>query len=59
MNHSIAFPINGPEECLKKLPCIDEKYCPRVTFHGRQDEWRKKAGKYKYLYKIDTEIAYN
>jgi hypothetical protein len=31
-NHSIAFPMNGPVECLKKLPCIDEKYCPQVTF---------------------------
>jgi hypothetical protein len=31
-NHSIAFPMNGPVECLKKLPCLDEKYCPQVTF---------------------------
>jgi hypothetical protein len=28
MNHSIAFPMNCPMECLKKLPCLDEKYCP-------------------------------
>ncbi len=33
-NHSIAFPMNGPVECLKKLPYVDEKYCPRVTFLG-------------------------
>ncbi len=31
-NHCIEFPINGPVECVKKLPCLDEKYCPQVTF---------------------------
>jgi hypothetical protein len=46
-------------ECLKKLPCVDEKYCPQVTFLGLWDEWMKKAGKYKDLYKMDTEIAIN
>jgi hypothetical protein len=51
--------MNGPMECLKKLPCLDEKYCPQVTFLLLRDEWIKKAGKYKYLYKMDTEIAYN
>ncbi len=51
--------MNGPMECLKKLPCLDEKYCPQVTFLGQQDELMKKAGKYKYLYKMDTNIAYN
>jgi hypothetical protein len=59
MNHSIAFPMNGPMECLKKLPFLDEKYCPQVKFLGPWDEWMKKAGKYKYLYKMDTDIAYN
>jgi hypothetical protein len=58
-NHSIAFPMNDPMECLKKLPCLDEKYCPQVTFLGPRDEWMKKAGKYKYLYKMDTDIAYD
>jgi hypothetical protein len=51
--------MNGAVECLKKLPCLDGKYCPQVTFLGPQDEWMKKAGKYKYLYKMDTEIAYD
>ncbi len=51
--------MNCPVECLKKLPCLDEKHHPQVTFLGQQDEWMKKAGKYKYLYKMDTEIAYN
>ncbi len=55
-NHNVAFPMNGPVECLKKLPCIDEEYCPQVIFLGPQDEWMKKAGKYKYLNKMDTEI---
>jgi hypothetical protein len=59
MNHSIAFPMNGPMECLKKIPCLDEKYCPKVTFLRPRDEWMKKAGTYKYLYKMDTDIAYN
>ncbi len=58
-NHSIAFSMNGPVECLKRLPCIDVNHLPRVTFLGSQDEWRKVAGKYKHLYKMDTEIAYN
>jgi hypothetical protein len=35
-NHStnlcIAFPMNGPVKCLKKLPCLDENYRPQVTF---------------------------
>ncbi len=26
---------------------------------GLQDEWMKKAGKYKYFYEMDTDIAYN
>ncbi len=51
--------MNDPVECLKKLPCVDEKYRPQVTFFVPQDEWMKKAGKHKYLYKMDTEIAYN
>jgi hypothetical protein len=42
---------------LKKLPCLDEKYCPQVTFLGPRDEWMKKAGIYKDLYKMDTKIA--
>jgi hypothetical protein len=51
--------MNGPVECLKQLPCLDEKFRPQVTFLGPRDEWMKKAGKYKYLYEMDTEIAYN
>jgi hypothetical protein len=51
--------MNGPVECLKQLPCLDEKYCPQVTFLGTQDEWMKKAGKCKYLYEMDTEIAFD
>ncbi len=51
--------MNGPVECLKKLLCLDEKNHPQVTFLGLQDEWMKKAGKYKYLYKMDTDIAYD
>jgi hypothetical protein len=57
-NHSIAFPMNGPVEFLKNLPCIDEKYCLQTSFLWPQDEWMK-AGKYKYPYKIETEIAYD
>jgi hypothetical protein len=44
---------------FEKLPCSDEKFHPQVTFLGPRDEWIKKAGKYKYLYKMDTDIAYN
>ncbi len=36
---------------FEKIPCLDEKY--------PQDKWMKKAGKYKYLYEMDTEIAYD
>jgi hypothetical protein len=46
-------------ECLNKLPCLDEKYCPQVTFLGPRDEWMKKAGKYKHFSKMDTDIAYD
>jgi hypothetical protein len=58
MNHCIAFPMNGPVEYLKKLQCLDEKYRPQVTFLVPWDEWMKISGKYKYLYKMDTEIAF-
>jgi hypothetical protein len=51
--------MTGPVECLKKLPCLDEKYCPKVTFLGTWDEWMKKAGKYKHLHEMDTNIAYD
>jgi hypothetical protein len=34
--------MNGPVECLKKLPCVDEKYHPQVTFLGPRDEWMKR-----------------
>jgi hypothetical protein len=44
---------------FEKSPCLDEKYHPQVTFLGTQDEWMKKAGKYKHLYEMDTEIAYD
>jgi hypothetical protein len=44
---------------FEKIPCLDEKYCPQVTFLGPRDRWMKKAGKYKYLYKMNTEIAYD
>jgi hypothetical protein len=51
--------MNCPMECLKKLPCLDEKYHPQITFLGPWDEWMIKAGKYKYLYEMDKDIAYN
>jgi hypothetical protein len=44
---------------FEKYPCIDEKYCPQVALLGTRDEWMKKAGKYNYFYKMDTEIAYD
>jgi hypothetical protein len=44
---------------LEKLPCLDEKYRPQVTFLGPRDEWMKNAGIYKHLYKMDTNIAYD
>jgi hypothetical protein len=58
-NHSIAFPITGLMECLKVLPYMDADHWPQVTFLGPQDEWRKVAGKYKYLYEMDAETANN
>ncbi len=57
-NHFIAFPMNGPVECFEKLPCLDEKYRPQVTFLGPWDEWMKKVGKYKHLYEMDMNIAF-
>ena len=44
---------------FEKLLCLDEKNRPQVTFLGPRDEWMKKAGKYKYLYKMDTDITYD
>ncbi len=41
-NHSIWFPMNGSVECLKKIPFVDEKYCPQVIFLGPWDEWIKR-----------------
>ncbi len=50
--------MTGSIECSKVLPCVDLDL-PQVTFLGPQDEWRKVAGKYKYLYEMDTETTYN
>ncbi len=58
-NHSIAFPITGPMECSKVLPDMDADHRPQVTILEPQDEWRKVAGKYRYLYKMDTETAFD
>jgi hypothetical protein len=44
---------------FEKLPYLDEKYCPQVIFLGKRDKWMKKAGKYKYLYRKETDIAYD
>ncbi len=41
------------------LPYVDANHRPQVGFLGLQDEWRKVAGKYKYLYEMDTETAYD
>jgi hypothetical protein len=38
---------------------LDEKFHPQVTFLGPRDEGMKNAGKYKYLYEMDTEITYD
>ena len=46
-------------ECSKVLPCVDADHQPQVTFFGPRDEWCKVAGKYKYLYEMDTETAYD
>ncbi len=43
---------------FEKLPCVDVNHRPQVTFFGPQDEWQKVAGKYKHLYEMDTDIAY-
>jgi hypothetical protein len=51
--------MTGPLECSKVLPCIDLDHWRQVTFLGPRDEWCKVAGKYKYLYEMDTETAYN
>ncbi len=51
--------MTGPVQCSKVLPCMDADHKPQVTFLGLQDEWHKVDGKYKYLYEMDTETAYN
>ena len=58
-NHSITFPIDGPVENLKVLPCVDINHHPQVTFLGPQDAWHKVAHKYKHLFQMDTKIAYD
>jgi hypothetical protein len=50
-NHSIAFPMDGPVECLKVLPCVFFNHCPHVTFLDPRDAWRKVAQNYKHLLK--------
>jgi hypothetical protein len=51
--------MNGPIECSKVLPCMTLDHQPQVTFLGPKDEWRKVAGRYKYLYEMDAKNAYN
>jgi hypothetical protein len=59
INHSIAFLMNGPVECLKVLPCLNLDHWSQVTFLGPKDEWRKVTGRYNYLYKMDAENVYD
>ncbi len=58
-NHCIAFPMNGPVECLEKLPCLDIKKKSTGNIPWTAGWVDEKAGKYKYLYKMDPEIAYD
>ena len=37
---------------------MDVNHQPQVTFLGPRDEWQKVAGKYKHLYEMETDIAY-
>jgi hypothetical protein len=41
------------------LPCVDINHRPHVTFLGPRYAWRKVAHKYKYLFEMDTKIAYD
>ena len=56
--HSICFPSNGPTESSKELPCVDPDRIPHVTFLGPKDKWRKQKGKWKHLYQLDCDKAY-
>ncbi len=58
-NHSIAFPMDDPVECLKVLPCVDINHRPHVTFLGPQDAWRNTAHKYEHLLEMDKILAYD
>jgi hypothetical protein len=58
-NHSIAFPMDGPVECLKVLPCVDINHPLHVTFLGPRDALHKIAHKYKHSFEMDTKLAYD
>jgi hypothetical protein len=51
--------MDGPVECLKVLPCVDINHCPHVTFLGPRDAWCNIAHKYKHLFEMDTDLAYD
>ncbi len=44
---------------LEKIAVFGWEISSTVTFLGTQDEWIKKAGIYKHLYEMDTNIAYD
>jgi hypothetical protein len=56
--HSICFPSNGPNEASKVLPSMDSSRLPQVTFLGPKERWRVIRKKWKKLYHIDCNKAY-
>ena len=59
VGHSICFPSSGPIEAAKELPCHDITRLPQVTFLGPNDLWRKAQSKWRHLYEVKVDDAYN
>ena len=56
--NSICFPSNGAVQTAKHLPVVDVDRIPHVTFLGPKDRWRKEKKRWRHLYRLDSEMAY-
>ena len=56
--HCICFLSDGPTQCAKVLPVVDDSVAPRVTFIGSHDQWRIAAKKFRNLWEIPVDDIY-
>lgn len=51
--HVICFPTDGPVQCSRTVPNVDEGF--RVTFVGSHEQWRAQKRRFRKMYRIRTD----